>query len=314
MNSMKCPQCGLVNWSTAEACKRCRLPINGADAAAGANQWEETGYGYGDDNAYGYGNENAYGYQGEAAPGWGGQSGYHQGAPYAYAGYPGYADAPKQTGLAIASMVIGIISLVACGLFGVGSVLGLILGIVALVKAKNSPMQYGGQGFAIAGVTLSVFSILPLSILMAITIPNLLASRRAANEASAISTLRTINSAEATYQATAGAGKYGTLQQLGADGLIDSKLASGVRNNYVFDVKAGDISYQAQATPMKDTDRGSRSFYISEDGVIRGASKGGLPATAFDPPLIQERSPYQQNYPSESYEREYRQPAYSPGY
>ncbi len=311
MNSMKCPQCGLVNWATAEACKRCRLPINGANVA-GANQWEQSGYE--DESAYGYGNENAYGFQGEAAPGWGEQSGYYQNAAYAgYPGYAGYADVPKQTGLAIASMVIGIVSIVACGLFGVGSVLGLIFGIVALVKAKNSPMQYGGQGFAIAGISLSVFSILPLTMMIAIAIPNLLASRRAANEGSAISTLRTLSSAEATYQATVGAGKYGTLQQLIEQGLIDRKLESGVRNGYVFDVKIDGITYQILATPMKDSDRSGRSFYTSETGVIRAAKKGGLPATAFDPPL-ESLPPYQQNYPSESSEREYRQPAYAPGY
>ena len=48
-----------------------------------------------------------------------------------------------------------------------------------------------------------------IGIIAAIAIPNLLASRRAANEGSAQSSLRTIHSAEGTYQATVGAGVYG---------------------------------------------------------------------------------------------------------
>src|SRR2546421_7152717 len=48
-----------------------------------------------------------------------------------------------------------------------------------------------------------------IGIIAAIAIPNLLASRRAANEGSAQQSLRTMSSAEATYQATAGNGSYG---------------------------------------------------------------------------------------------------------
>jgi type II secretory pathway pseudopilin PulG len=338
MNSMKCPQCGLVNWATAEACKRCRLPINGAGATAvaGANHREGNAQGY-QDNSYAYQGEQAgygeagygesgYGETGYAQAGYaqggyaqGGsdQGGYYQGGSYAYAGQGGYggyvAESPK-TGIAIASMVIGIISMMACGLLGLGSTLGLILGIVALVKAKNSPMEYGGQGFAITGVALSLVSFVFVGIVFAIALPNVFAARRAANEGSAIKVLRTLHSAEATYQATSGAGKYGTLQQLAAEGLIDSKLASGAVNTYRLEIKPNGISFDATATPTKESDTGSRSFFINETGVIRGASKGGMIATAFDPPLGQEKSPYQQNYPSDSYERPSRQTEYSPAY
>src|SRR3954467_12051383 len=128
MNSMKCPQCGLVNWATAEACKRCRLPLNGAHAAGGANQWADDTYGYEEETDAGqpyaeqpyaeqsYAQQDAsYGYQGEAAHGaWGEQSGYYQGgyrSQDAYQGghqnssygYSGYSEAPKQTGIAIGS-------------------------------------------------------------------------------------------------------------------------------------------------------------------------------------------------------------------
>src|SRR5215204_2886360 len=64
-----------------------------------------------------------------------------------------------------------------------------------------------------------------IGIIAAIAIPNLLASRRAANEASSIATMRVIFSSEATYQATAGAGAYGSLANLRTAGLVDQTVA-----------------------------------------------------------------------------------------
>ncbi|HEY5445161.1 MAG TPA: type II secretion system protein, partial [Pyrinomonadaceae bacterium] len=63
-----------------------------------------------------------------------------------------------------------------------------------------------------------------IGIIAAIAIPNLLASRRSANEGSAQSSIRTIHSAEATYQATAGQGAFGTLANLMGESLVDSVL------------------------------------------------------------------------------------------
>ena len=69
-----------------------------------------------------------------------------------------------------------------------------------------------------------------IGIIAAIAIPNLLASRRAANEGSAQQSMRTISSAEATYQATAGNGSYGTIAMLGSQSLVDSVLASASKS------------------------------------------------------------------------------------
>src|SRR5918998_1430085 len=78
-----------------------------------------------------------------------------------------------------------------------------------------------------------------IGIIAAIAIPNLLASRRAANEGSAQSSLRTIHSAESTYQATTGNGAFtdslGTLD--GVD-LIDPVLGTGTKSGYNFTIPA----------------------------------------------------------------------------
>src|SRR2546423_4058009 len=69
-----------------------------------------------------------------------------------------------------------------------------------------------------------------------IAIPNLLATKRAANEGSAVYCLRTITGAEATYRSTAGAGEYGDLSDLYTEGLIDSVLgtAPNRKSGYIF--------------------------------------------------------------------------------
>lgn len=118
-----------------------------------------------------------------------------------------------------------------------------------------------------------------LSILSAIAIPNMISSRRAANEGSAISSLRTLHSAQGTYLATAGDGQYGTLGNLRAQALVDTVLGSGSKSGYTFDCDDIKITvgppptYFATAIPTDIAPisrTGTRSFTIAEDGVLRG--------------------------------------------
>src|ERR1700731_4156196 len=73
-----------------------------------------------------------------------------------------------------------------------------------------------------------------IGIIASIAIPNLLASRRAANEGSAQSSMRTISSCEATYQHTYGNGTYTDLTSLGSSTLTDSVLSTGQKSGYSF--------------------------------------------------------------------------------
>ena len=123
-----------------------------------------------------------------------------------------------------------------------------------------------------------------IGIIAAIAIPNLLASRRAANEGSAQQSLRTLHSAQATFQATAGNGAFaGTLAALGGQALIDSVLAvSNVaatpKSGYNFDIHeqagtGGTAVFGAKGIPSVTTgitQTGTRRFGITEVGVLRG--------------------------------------------
>ncbi|WP_243789415.1 DUF4190 domain-containing protein [Saccharopolyspora gloriosae] len=68
-----------------------------------------------------------------------------------YPGYGMYPQPPPNNGLAIASMVVSLVSLLVCQLGIVLGPIGLILGHVALRKLKEQPAQRG-RGMALAGV------------------------------------------------------------------------------------------------------------------------------------------------------------------
>jgi prepilin-type N-terminal cleavage/methylation domain-containing protein len=136
-----------------------------------------------------------------------------------------------------------------------------------------------------------------IGIIAAIAIPNLLASRRAANEGSAQQSLRTMSSAEATYQATAGNGSYGPVSSLVVQNLVDGVLGTNNSGNgksgYNFTTGTSPASsttdFVVAAAPKVITGvtaTGTREFCIDQSGVLTAkAAALTTPATACASPF-----------------------------
>jgi type IV pilus assembly protein PilA len=145
-------------------------------------------------------------------------------------------------------------------------------------------MRVKSEGFSLIELLIVVAIIL---IIAAIAIPNFLRSRVAANQASAVASLHTLEIAEATYASTYGVGYSFNMQYLAsppaaaatptstAAGLIDSALARGTKSGYNFDYSPGvpDTSgritnFNFIAVPISNS-TGTNYYYIDESGVIR---------------------------------------------
>jgi type IV pilus assembly protein PilA len=154
------------------------------------------------------------------------------------------------------------------------------------------------EGFSLIELLIVVAIIL---IIAAIAIPNLLRSKIAANQASAVGSLRTIDTAEQTYSSTYNAGYSSSLLALGPDSsggtspssttadLIDSVLAGGTKSGYTFTYSAGTSAgnqiptFSVTATPQVQNTTGQNGYYTDQSNVIRYDSSGS--ATSASTPV-----------------------------
>ncbi|HVZ16370.1 MAG TPA: prepilin-type N-terminal cleavage/methylation domain-containing protein [Terriglobales bacterium] len=160
-------------------------------------------------------------------------------------------------------------------------------------------MKKTAKGFSLIELLIVVAIIL---IIAAIAIPNLLRSRIAANEASAVGSVRTINTAEVTYNSTYPDCGFTTLNNLGGSGgnttgagLLDAVLANGTKSGYSFGSTASgggtgcgtgtgtpNTTYTVNGSPL-NAQTGQRYFFSDQSGVIR--YNNSTTATATDAPL-----------------------------
>jgi hypothetical protein len=202
-----------------------------------------------------------------------------------------YATAPAQTsGKATASLISGIAAYVVAPFFG--AIVAVVLGHMGLSEIKKSAGRLKGDGLAIAGLVLGYLQVAGLPfilIIAAIAIPNLLRARTAANEASAVGSLRGLTTGEISYASICPKiGFASSLTEMGPNGSacpegkdqIDGTLALGIKNGYRFTPSTANFSGQAPETafgwnadPISPS-AGTRHFFVDQTGVIRYSTTG----------------------------------------
>jgi type IV pilus assembly protein PilA len=210
---------------------------------------------------------------------------------------------PQTSGKALGSLIAGIAAYVIVPFLG--AIVAVILGHLGLSEIKKSAGRLKGDGMAIAGMVLGYvqFAGIPfILIIAAIAIPNLLKSRMAANEASAVGSLRSYNYAMDAYAVQCP--KIGfphALSNLASRGeancdhahLLDDSLAVDrpTKSGYYFVYAPGPVnqdgqitSFELRAEPVTPGTSGQRHFYEDQNGVIHYSREGSADS---DSPALQ---------------------------
>lgn len=166
------------------------------------------------------------------------------------------------------------------------------------LESNNNVPDHGRPyaGFSLIELLVVVAVIL---IIAAIAIPNFIASKMRANEASAVQNMRSITTSELVYSSTYSIGFSADLTKLSGNGilvdqnhagLIDSVLASGYKSGYNFtytvlttDANGNASTYSLTGDPKVVGNTGQKYFYADQTGVIHFNVTG--PAGQTDPAI-----------------------------
>ena len=122
-----------------------------------------------------------------------------------------------------------------------------------------------------------VFATTIVLIVLVIFVPKLICacSRRVSNDSAAVANLRTINTAQVTYESSSG-GTYGSMTDLIAAGMLDDTF-TGTKAGYKYSITldATGSGYTAEALPIS-TNTGRFGYYSHPDAVVRYSTNASL--------------------------------------
>lgn len=117
-----------------------------------------------------------------------------------------------------------------------------------------------------------------IAIIAAIAIPSLLNARKAGNEASAISSLRTLTTVNEQYR-TRFQSYSSSLANLSTERYIDNVLGAGAKSGYTFTFTGATNTWSCTSSPTTPGTTGDRYFFVDQSGVIRFSSTGTAAST-----------------------------------
>ena len=155
---------------------------------------------------------------------------------------------PEKTtsGLAVTSLVLGILGLFTCG---ITALFGLIFGVMALVKGRQGRGGLGGNGIALAGVIVSAIFVFMIPIIVALLLPAFAAAKQRAQEINCMNNEKQLALAVHMYSSDnkdqfppAATWCDAILSHVGSDKFFQCPAGDpGKRCNYAYNAKLGGL-------------------------------------------------------------------------
>ncbi|HXI70734.1 MAG TPA: DUF4190 domain-containing protein [Verrucomicrobiae bacterium] len=218
------------------------------------------------------------------------------------------ATSEKTSGLAVTSLVLGILGMFTCGLT---ALFGLILGIIAMVRVKNSGGKLSGNGLALAGIIVSAIFLFMIPIFAAMLLPALAAAKQKAQTINCVNNEKQLALAVRIYSGDNGnhfppAATWcdAINSAVGSSKVFQCPAAtSGARCDYAYNVKLDGLEeskvdpntvmiFEADAgwnanggsELMPGRARHSRTFVVAfADGSVRQLRENQLSTLRWDP-------------------------------